>query len=108
MVIDILTATAVTVLIVMFAIMMKKQNKAEKHIIKLAMKVAELESAIRDVDESTGLEINRLGRELRDFRESYGDAAVEEIRERARQEKAWADGISNIMAYGAQYQGKGE
>lgn len=108
MIIGILTVTAVTVLIVLFVVMLNKQNKAEKHIIKLAMKAAELEETIRRVDESTGVELNRLGRELRDYQTLYGEAAVEEIRERARQEKAWADGISNIMAYGAQYQGKGE
>jgi hypothetical protein len=108
MVIDILTVAAVTVLIVMFSIMLNKQNKAEKHIIKLAMKAAELEETIRRVDESTGVELNRLGRELRDYQTLYGEAAVEEIRERARKEKAWADGISNIMEYGSQYQSKGE
>ena len=85
-----------------------KTAKAEDHIIKLAMKVAELEDAIRRVDESTGMELNRIGRELKDYQSLYGEAAVEEIRESARAQKAWADGVNSIMNFGAQYQSKGE
>jgi len=85
-----------------------KITKAENHIIKLAMKVAELEDTIRRVDESTGAELNRIGRELKDYQSLYGEAAVEEIRESARAQKAWADGVNSIMNFGAQYQSKGE
>ena len=85
-----------------------KLTKAEDHIIKLAMKVAELEDAIRRVDESTGAELNRIGRELKDYQSLYGEAAVEEMRESARAQKAWADGVNSIMNFGAQYQSKGE
>ena len=106
MVFDIITMVLAVAMGVLLAICITKQEKNNKHIIKLALKVAELEETVRRVDESTGIEINRLGKELRDFRESYGDAAVEELRQRAKKEKAFAEGLDNIMSYGAQYQVK--
>jgi len=86
----------------------KKQDKTITHLTNLALKVAELERTIGEVDESTGAEMNRLGAELREFRELYGDAAVEAERETARAEKAIADGVASIMSYGKQFQNRGE
>ena len=108
MILDILII-GVNVAVLVLAIMLAmKLTKAEDHIIKLAMKVAELEDTIRRVDESTGAELNRIGRELKDYQSLYGEAAVEEMRESARAQKAWADGVNSIMNFGAQYQSKGE
>ena len=41
------------------------------------------------------------------FKDDYGDAAIEEMRESARREKAWADGIDNIMSFGPNVYGSG-
>ena len=108
MILDILIIGVNVAVLVLAITLAAKLTKAEDHIIKLAMKVAELEDAIRRVDESTGAELNRIGRELKDYQSLYGEAAVEEMRESARAQKAWADGVNSIMNFGAQYQSKGE
>lgn len=108
MILDILIIGVEVATLVLALVLVSKITKAEDHIIKLAMKVAELEDTIRRVDESTGAELNRIGRELKDYQSLYGEAAVEEIRESARAQKAWADGVNSIMNFGAQYQSKGE
>ena len=108
MILDILIIGVNVAVLALAITLAMKLTKAEDHIIKLAMKVAELEDTIRRVDESTGAELNRLGRELKDYQSLYGEAAVEEIRESARAQKAWADGVNSIMNYGAQFQSKGE
>lgn len=108
MILDILIIGVNVAVLVLAITLAMKLTKAEDHIIKLAMKVAELEDTIRRVDESTGAELNRIGRELKDYQSLYGEAAVEEIRESARAQKAWADGVNSIMNFGAQYQNKGE
>ena len=108
MILNILLIVVNLFVLVMAILLVRKIPKTEDHIIKLAMKVAELEDAIRRVDESTGMELNRIGRELKDYQSLYGEAAVEEMRESARAQKAWADGVNSIMNFGAQYQSKGE
>ena len=108
MIFDVLVLIGMAIMVVLIVWDAKKQDKSQDHIIKLAMKVAELEDTIRRVDESTGAELNRIGRELKDYQSLYGEAAVEEIRESARAQKAWADGVNSIMNFGAQYQSKGE
>ena len=108
MILNILIIGIEVATLVLALTLLSKITKAEDHIIKLAMKVAELEDAIRRVDESTGMELNRIGRELKDYQSLYGEAAVEEMRESARAQKAWADGVNSIMNFGAQYQSKGE
>ena len=108
MIINILIIGIEVAALVLALALLSKITKEENHIIKLAMKVAELEDTIRRVDESTGEELNRIGRELKDYQSLYGEAAVEEMRESARAQKAWADGVNSIMNFGAQYQSKGE
>jgi len=108
MILNILIIGIEVATLVLALTLLSKITKEENHIIKLAMKVAELEDTIRRVDESTGAELNRIGRELKDYQSLYGEAAVEEIRESARAQKAWADGVNSIMNFGAQYQSKGE
>ena len=105
---DILFCVLAVVIVVLTSLALKKQNQNEEHIVKLAMKVAELEETIHRVDESTGQELNRIGVELRDYQQLYGEAAVEEIRERTKNEKKFAKGLESIMNFGAQYQSKGE
>ena len=108
MILDILIIGVEVATLVLALVLVGKITKAEDHIIKLAMKVAGLEDTIRRVDESTGAELNRIGRELKDYQSLYGEAAVEEMRESARAQKAWADGVNSIMNFGAQYQHGGE
>ncbi len=86
----------------------RRINKLEELGAKLAVKCKDLTEEIQRVDESNGVSLNMLGKELKDFRRDYGEAAIEEMRENARREKAWADGINNIMAYGAGLHGRGD
>lgn len=87
---------------------LKKQlDKLEDRITKTHLKLFELEDTIKRVDESTGEDIHRLGTEFQEFRNTYGEAAVEEKRQAAKAEKAWAEGVQNIMNYGTQLYGRG-
>lgn len=106
MVFDILILAACLIMVVMIVFDAKKQDKTYDRLAKLAMKVAELEDTIHMVDESTGRDLHALRDELRDYQSLYGEAAVEAERQKARAEKAWADGVNSIMSYGAQYQRK--
>ena len=82
-------------------------HKLIDRVANLAMKVRELEETIDEVDKSTGADIHRLAKDLEDFRADYGDAAIEEMKESAKAQKAWADGLNNIMSYGASLHGGG-
>ena len=75
---------------------------------RLAANQIEIDKKIDAVDESTGTDIYQLREELRDFKTDYGEAAIEQMREAARSEKAWADGVNSIMSYGARFQGGGK
>lgn len=85
-----------------------RQNKAFDQIAKVVAELIENDKKIDAVDESTGADIYQLRTEFNMFKADYGDAAIEEMRQAAKREKAWADGISEIMSYGARYQGRGD
>jgi len=74
----------------------------------LTIRFIELDKKIDNIDESTGADIFRLKADLDKFKAEYGDAAIEEMRQAANREKAWADGINEIMSYGARFQGRGD
>ena len=91
-----------------------QQKKALHRLTKVALKVAELEEQIKAVDYTTGvaihnsdLKIKGIHDELKQFKTDYGEAAIDELRQRERKEKAWADGIDSIMSYGTHFQGGG-
>ena len=75
---------------------------------RLAANQIELEKKIDAIDESTGADIYKLRQEFTEFKTDYGEAAIEQMREAARSEKAWADGVNSIMSYGARFQGGGK
>lgn len=75
---------------------------------RLAASLIELEKKIDTIDESTGADIFKLRQEFNEFKTDYGEAAVEQLRQAAKSEKAWADGVNSIMSYGARYQGGGK
>ena len=112
MVFDILILTVVVVMAAVLVLFMidqnKEQNRTLKHLSKLAVKVAELEDAIDRVDKSTGTEMNRLGLEFKNFRELYGDAAVEAYKAEAEAQKVFAKGVANLMSYDGTPQDEGD
>lgn len=85
----------------------KRINLAFDQNARLAANQIELEKKIDAIDESTGADIFKLRQEFDEFKTDYGEAAVDEMRQAAKREKAWADGITSIMSYGARYQGGG-
>ena len=85
----------------------KRINHLFEQTTRLAANQIEIDKKIDAVDESTGTDIYQLREELRDFKTDYGEAAIDEMRQAAKREKAWADGLTSIMSYGARYQGGG-
>ena len=90
------------------AVLTRKYDKLIRRVGKVAMKVADLEMTVNRVDESTGAEIHRLREEFLLFRQDYGDAAIDQMREEAKAQKAWADGLNDIMSFGANLHGRGD
>lgn len=86
----------------------RKQIHMQHRVANMAMKVAELEQMIDRVDKTVGKDIYDLRQQVREFTTNYGEAAIEAERETARAEKAWADGLNNIMSFGASFQGRGD
>lgn len=86
----------------------KRINLAFDQTARLAASLIEIDKKLDSIDESTGADIYQLRKEFDEFKTDYGEAAIEQLRQAARSEKAWADGVSNIMSYGARYQGGGK
>lgn len=86
----------------------KKLMKAFDLITKLTVELINNDKKIDNIDQSTGADIFKLRKELDAFKSEYGDASIEEMREHAKREKAWAEGIDSIMSYGAALQGRGD
>ena len=63
---------------------------------------------VNNMDAATGKDIYALRHDLDQFKQDFGDAAIEEMREAAKSEKAWRDGVQNIMTFGNQFQGRGD
>ena len=84
-----------------------RQNKAFDQIARTVAGLIENDKKIDAVDQSTGADIYQLRKDFEQFKTDYGEAAIEQMREAARSEKAWADGVNSIMSYGARFQGGG-
>lgn len=108
MIFEILFTVAIIAILCVVLVFVKKQKETAERLIKLAMKVAELDVTINRVDESTGTEIHNIREEIDAFNRMYGEAAIEEKRQAAKAEKAWADGLNSIMSYGASHYGRGD
>ena len=92
-----------------------KYNKVLERLSFLALRVKEVEDLANRVDESTGAmlhtfqgNINDLHKQFKEFKTEYGDAAVEEMKESARAQKAFADGLNDVMSFGANLYGRGD
>lgn len=107
MIVEIFQTALIIILCGLDIYLFLRMRKTNQHIANLALVVARAKEDIDRVDKSTGSDIYRLRKEFETFKEDYGDAAIEEMRESARREKAWADGIDNIMSYGASVYGSG-
>lgn len=108
MTIGILLCVAAAFLIGAVAYLYHEVDKLLHQVINVAMKTTELEDRIDNVDDSTGIAIHELGLKIETFNKLYGEAVIEEKREAARAEKAWADGVNNIMSFGAGLHERGD
>ena len=93
----------------------RKMNHALDKLATAALKISELKSFVNQIDDSNGQSLHLMGKRLqeledkfKEFKTDYGEAALEEMREAAKAEKAWADGVTGIMSYGARFQGRGD
>ena len=115
MIVDILLCVLVAVLFAWVIVMTRKYSRILNRLGFLALKVKDVEQLANRVDESTGAslhtfqgDLNDFRKEFTEFKEEYGDAAVEEMKESAKAQKAWADGLNNIMSFGADLHGRGD
>ena len=108
MIIDILLCVLVAILFVWVVILTRKYDKTLDMLSNLALRTREVENLSHRVDESMGATMYKLEREFDQFKELYGDAAVEEMKESARAQKAFADGLNDIVSFGANLYGRGD
>lgn len=115
MIIDILLCILVVGLFACVVTLTRKYSKVLDRLSFLALKVKEAEDLANRVDESTGAmlhtfqgNINDLHKQFKEFKTEYGDAAVEEMKESARAQKAFADGLNDVMSFGANLYGRGD
>ena len=115
MIIDILLCVLVVGLFACVVTLTRKYSKVLDRLSSLALKVKEAEDLANRVDESTGAslhifqgDLNDLHKQFEAFKTEYGDAAVEEMKESAKAQKAWSDGLNNIMSFGADLYGRGD
>lgn len=115
MIIDILLLVLVVGQFAYVAVMAQKYSKVLDRLSFLALRVKEVEDLANRVDESTGASLHifqgnlsDLRKEFTAFKEEYGDAAVEEMKESARAQKAFADGLNDVMSFGANLYGRGD
>ncbi len=108
-----MTVFAVIQVFLVFAIILqwvyveKKLETLRRQDISLATNYKALEDLIERVDNSLGRDVSELRQELTTFENDFGEAAIEEKRQAAKAEKAWADGVNSIMSYGTHLQGGG-
>lgn len=89
-----------TACIVLIMRLHAKAEAQEQKTVKLAMRVADLIEQVRAIDDSTGIHLHELELEYETFKKLYGEAAIEREREAAKAERAFSEGVQNIMAYG--------
>lgn len=102
-------------LIAAVAVLVHKYDRILNCLTRVSLRVHEVEDLANRVDESTGIELHRVQTELHKlqeafakYREEYGDAEIEEMKESARAQKAFADGLNNIMSFEADHYGRGD
>lgn len=115
MIIDILLCGLVVGLLAYVVVLTRRYDKVLDRLSFLALSVKEVEDLANRVDESTGASLhifqgslNDLHKQFEAFKTEYGDAAVEEMKEAAKAQKAWSDGLNNIMSFGADLYGRGD
>ena len=108
MIIEIAICLILLVFAVFFALLLRRIEKTEKQIINLALRVTDIGDLANKVDRSTGTALYELKKEFHEFKADYGDAAIEEMKESAKAQKAFADGLGSIMNYGANLYGRGD
>lgn len=86
----------------------KKLENYGELISRLANKYVELREDIERVDTSTGKDVYDLRSAFESFKTEYGDSAIVAQKETARAEKAWADGVNNIISYSPVAYGRGD
>lgn len=115
MIIDILLCVLFAGLFIYVGLLTRKFSEVLDRLSFLALSVKEAEDLANRVDESTGAmlhtfqgNINDLHKQFEEFKTDYGDAAVEEMKESARAQKAFADGLNDVMSFGANLYGRGD
>ena len=108
MLINILLTAALLGLAIWMIVLNRELIKLRYQQVNMALKVKEVDDIISRVDDSTGRAIHDLQEQFREFNTAYGEAAIEEKRAAAKAEKAWADGVNNIMNYSPGLHGRGE
>lgn len=95
-------------LVVAVAVLARKYDKILRCLTNISLKVKEVEDLANRVDESTGVELHKLQQAFAEYRTEYGDAEIDEMKQAAKAQKAWADGLNNIMSFGADHYGRGD
>ena len=108
MVLQIVCIVLEVVLLGFAAVLYRKHTRLRDRLAALSASMRELSKRVDRVDDSTGAEIYKLKKDFHDFKTDYGDAAIEEMKESAKAQKAFADGLGSIMNYGANLYGRGD
>ena len=108
MITTVILSVCIVALAVIEVIQIRRLDKVVSRLSKMALKVHEIEKTVNSIDQSTGKSIFMLQTELRTFKEEFGDAAIEEMKKTAEAQKAFADGLNNIMEFGADLYGRGD
>lgn len=98
----------IVILFACVAALYKEYNKLMSCLTNMALRVHEVEELANRVDESTGAILHNFQKEFNDFKEEYGEAAIDEMKENAKAQKAWAEGLNNIMSFGADLHERGD
>lgn len=108
MIATVIFSVCIVALAVIEVLQIRRLDKVVSRLSKMALKVHEIEKTVNSIDQSTGKSIFMLQTELRTFKEEFGDAAIEEMKKTAEAQKAFADGLNNIMEFGADLYGRGD
>ena len=115
MIIEIVLCALFVGLFIYVGLLTRKFSEILDRLSFLALSVKEAEDLANRVDESTGAmlhtfqgNLNDLHKQFNEFKTEYGDAAIEEMKESAKAQKTFADGLNNVMSFGADLYGRGD
>ena len=115
MIIEIVLCALFVGLFIYVGLLTRKFSEILDRLSFLALRVKEVEDLANRVDESTGAmlhtfqgNINDLHKQFEEFKTEYGDAAIEEMKKTAEAQKAFADGLNDVMSFGANLYGRGD